>query len=65
MQLSLNQNANMKTRTNILGEEEVIFLSQDDLDMLIYMESDVWITPEIKKFKNEILEGLNNNDFKE
>ena len=55
----------MKTRINSKGKKEIIFLSKDDLDMLIYMTSDVWITPEIKRFKNEILEGLNNRDFKD
>ena len=55
----------MKTRINSQWKKEIIFLSKDDLDMLIYMTSDVWITPEIKKFKNEILEGLNNSDFKD
>ena len=55
----------MKIRINIFGEKEIIFLSQDDLDMLIYMTGDVWITPEIKKFKNEILEGLDNCDLED
>ena len=55
----------MKTRINSQGKKEIIFLSRNDLDMLIYMTNDVWITPEIKRFKNEILEGLNNSDFKD
>ena len=55
----------MKTRINSHGKKEIIFLSRNDLDMLIYMTSDVWITPEIKKFKNKILEGLNNSDFED
>lgn len=53
----------MKTRINSQGKKEIIFLSRNDLDMIIYMTSDVWITPEIKRFKNEILEGLNNSDL--
>jgi len=55
----------MKTRINSQGKKEIILLSQNDLDILIYMTSDVWITPEIKKFKNEILEGLNNSVLKD
>ena len=55
----------MKIRINAFGEKEIIFLSKDDLDMLIYMTSDVWITPEIKRFKKEILEGLDNCDLED
>ena len=55
----------MKIRINSQGKKEIIFLSQNDLDLLIYMTGDVWITPEIKRFKNEILEGLSNSDFKD
>lgn len=46
----------MKTLQNVTGKRDLVFLSRDDLDFLIYMTSDVWITPEIKRFKNEILE---------
>ena len=46
----------MKTLQNETGKKNLVFLSRDDLDFLIYMTSDVWITPEIKRFKNEILE---------
>lgn len=33
-------------------------LSQEDLDILIYTTSDIWITPELRRFKNGILDGL-------
>ncbi len=46
----------MKTLHNETGKRDLVFLSRDDLDFLIYMTSDVWITPEVKRFKNEILE---------
>ncbi|MCK5135175.1 MAG: hypothetical protein KAR19_05250 [Bacteroidales bacterium] len=52
----------MRTTVNKSGKEEIIFLSQTDKDILIYMSSDVWITPELKKFKNEILERLEESD---
>lgn len=46
----------MKIKMNSKGKKEIVFLSRTDLEMLIYMTSDVWITPELKRFKNEILE---------
>ena len=46
----------MKNLQNEAGNRGLVFLSRDDLDFLIYMTSDVWITPEVKRFKNEILE---------
>jgi hypothetical protein len=46
----------MKTLQDANGEKKIIFLSQDDKDFLIYMCSDVWITPEVKRFKNDLLE---------
>jgi hypothetical protein len=33
-------------------------LSQTEMDILIYMNSDIWITPELKRFKNEIIEKM-------
>ena len=47
------------------GKMELVFLSQEDLEILIYMTSDVWITPELKRFKNEILDGLETKDHNE
>jgi hypothetical protein len=43
-------------------EMELVFLSREDLEILIYMTSDVWITPELKRFKNGILNGLKAED---
>ena len=40
------------------GGTELVPLSQEDLEILIYMMSDIWITPELRRFKNEILDGL-------
>ena len=39
-----------------LGRSEIVFLSQSDKDFLIYMNTDIWITPELKRFKNDLLE---------
>ncbi len=52
----------MKTFTNTQGIVGILFLSQSDLDILIYMNNDIWITPEIKSFKNEILNRLGEID---
>jgi len=38
------------------GTRKLVFLSQTDKDILIYMRSDVWITPEVKRFKDDLLE---------
>jgi hypothetical protein len=40
------------------GKRKLVFLSQADKDVLIYMNNDIWITPELKRFKNELLEKL-------
>jgi len=40
------------------GWGEIVFLSQSDKDFLIYMNTDIWITPELKRFKNELLEKV-------
>ena len=37
------------------GKRKIVFLSQVDKDYLIYMNSDVWITPELKRFKRDLL----------
>ena len=37
------------------GKREIVMLSRTDLEILIYMTSDAWITPELKRFKKEIL----------
>lgn len=38
------------------GTRRIVFLSQKDKDILIYMSSDVWITPEVKRFKDDLLQ---------
>lgn len=48
----------MRTLQDESGKIEIVFLSQDDKDFLIYMSSDVWITPEVKRFKNDLLEKV-------
>jgi hypothetical protein len=48
----------MKTLQDESGKRKIVFLSQEDKDYLIYMSSDVWITPELKRFKNSLLEKL-------
>ena len=52
----------MRTFINKYGKEEILFLSRTDRDILIYMNTDIWITPELKKFKNGILERLEKTD---
>ena len=37
------------------GNRRLVFLTQTDKDILIYMNTDAWITPEVKRFKNELL----------
>jgi hypothetical protein len=52
----------MKSNIEKNGKIKLVPLSQEDLEILIYMMSDVWITPELKRFKNEILDGLEEKD---
>ena len=56
----------MKTSRHSHGTREIVMLSRTDLEILIYMTSDVWITPEIKRFKKEILAraGVSNPEKK-
>jgi len=46
----------MRTLQDETGRREIVFLTQTDKEILIYMSSDVWITPELKRFKNDLLE---------
>ncbi len=46
----------MRTLLDETGRRKIVFLSQNDKDFLIYMSSDVWITPELKRFKNDLME---------
>jgi len=48
----------MKTLQDENGVRKIVFLSQKDKDVLIYMYSDAWITPELKRFKNSLLERV-------
>lgn len=48
----------MRTLRDETGERKIVFLSQEDKEILIYMNSDIWITPEIKRFKNSLLERV-------
>ncbi len=34
------------------------FLTREEMEILIYMTSDIWITPDVKRFKREISEKL-------
>lgn len=40
------------------GTRNLVFLTQADKDFLIYMSTDAWITPEVKRFKNELLDRV-------
>jgi hypothetical protein len=53
----------MRALTDETGKRRIVFLSRNDLDFLIYLSSDVWITPELKRFKNNLLEraGVRDN----
>jgi len=46
----------MRSLRNETGKGNIEFLSQADKDFLIYMNTDIWITPELKRFKNDLLE---------
>ncbi len=43
------------------GKRKIVFLSQKDKEFLIYMNTDIWITPELKRFNNELLERIGEN----
>jgi hypothetical protein len=46
------------------GKKKLIFLTQSDKDFLIYMSTDAWITPEVKRFKNELLDRVREESLK-
>jgi len=48
----------MRNLLDETGKRKMVFLSQTDKDYLIYLSSDVWITPELKRFKNDLLERV-------
>lgn len=45
----------MRALQDEYGNRKIVFLTQADKEILIYMSSDVWITPELKRFKNDLL----------
>ena len=45
----------MRTLKDKSGKKKIVFLTQVDMDYLIYMNSDAWITPELKRFKRDLL----------
>ncbi|MCK4747121.1 MAG: hypothetical protein KAT15_08805 [Bacteroidales bacterium] len=53
----------MRTLSDGTGKRKIVFLTQADKEVLIYMTSDVWITPEVKRFKREILERAGGKSF--
>ena len=46
------------------GKKKLVFLTQSDKDFLIYMSTDAWITPEVKRFKNELLDRVREERLK-
>lgn len=48
----------MNTLSDASGEKKIIFLSKEDKEYLIYMTNDIWITPEVKRFKESLLEKV-------
>ena len=54
----------MKSLQDETGERRIVFLSQADKDFLIYMTSDVWITPELRRFKNDLLDRAGKKEVK-
>ncbi len=46
------------------GKRKLVFLTQSDKDFLIYMSTDAWITPEVKRFKNELLNRIREDSLK-
>ena len=55
----------MKNSQSKKVQRDLVFLSKEDLEILIYMTSDIWITPKIKRFKQEILDKLELDDSTE
>lgn len=53
----------MRSLQDETGKRKIVFLSRADKDFLIYMNTDIWITPELKRFKNDLLERAQLKDF--
>jgi len=54
----------MRSLQDETGKKKLVFLSQADKDFLIYMSTDAWITPEVKRFKNELLDRVREESLK-
>jgi len=54
----------MKNLQDETGKRKIVFLTQSDKDYLIYMCTDAWITPEVKRFKNELLDRVREESIK-
>ncbi len=54
----------MRNLQDETGRRTLVFLTQSDKDFLIYMSTDAWITPEVKRFKNELLDRVREESLK-
>ena len=54
----------MRNLRDETGKRKLVFLTQSDKDFLIYMSTDAWITPEVKRFKNELLNRIREDSLK-
>ncbi len=54
----------MRNLRDETGKRKLVFLTQSDKDFLIYMSTDAWITPEVKRFKNELLDKVREESLK-
>jgi len=63
MVLLIKKEIDMRPLQDEKGNRKLVFLSQADKDFLIYMTSDIWITPEVKQFKNDLLERAKLRDY--
>jgi hypothetical protein len=54
----------MKSLQDETGKKKLVFLTQSDKDSLIYMSNDVWITPELKRFKKDLLDRVREESLK-
>jgi len=54
----------MRNLRDETGKRKLVFLTQSDKDFLIYMSTDAWITPELKRFKIELLDRVREESLK-
>ena len=52
----------MRSLQDETGTRKIVFLSQKDKEVLIYMTGDIWITPELKRFKQDLLDQVQESD---